>query len=49
MNLSQFLTQLQLDVEDIQKDIEFDLGHDSAPYQKLDDLKKMIENFSDEV
>jgi hypothetical protein len=49
MNLSQFLTQLQLDVEDIQKDILFDLGSHSAPYQKLDDLINMIEKFSDEV
>jgi hypothetical protein len=49
MNLDQFLTQLLLDVEDIQSDVEFDLGHDSVPGQKLNDLKKMIEEFSNEV
>ena len=49
MNLDQFLNKLLLDVEDIRDDVEYDLGRDSVPSQKLNDLKKMIERFSDEV
>ena len=49
MNLDQFLNNLLLEVEDIRGDVEYDLGRESVPCQKLDRLKKMIESFSNEV
>ena len=49
MSPEHFLNELIDDIEDIQSDVEFDLGYDSVPGTKLNQLKKKIEKFSDEV
>lgn len=49
MSLDRFLNELIGDIEDIQSDVEFDLGYDSVPGTKLNLLRKKIEEFSDEV
>lgn len=45
----EFLTQLILDLEDVCSDIEFDIGTNSVPEEKLRDIIKQLEALQDEV
>jgi hypothetical protein len=44
-----FLIDLTTDLEDIQSDLDFDLGVDSAPYNKLKQVLENIEDYRDSL
>lgn len=49
MELNEFLTQLLLDLEDVQSDIEFDCGPQSVPGEKVRQIIWNVGRYQDEV